>query len=83
MKGGFANVTYEIVGGSTKFELRGAKLLVKEPLDYELTNHHELTVRATIPHTSGSVVVTEVGVSVIVTDVEGEFGFLGLLIREI
>lgn len=69
LKGSFSNVTYSIVEITTPFMMNGSSLVLKNSLDYETTKNHYFRVQATVATNFGGVVTSEVGVLVIVSDV--------------
>lgn len=69
LKGSFSNVTYSIVEITTSFMMNGSSLVLKNSLDYETTKNHYFRVQAMVATNFGGVVTSEVGVLVIVSDV--------------
>lgn len=68
--GDIKNVQYQIVGGSRYFDLNNNDLVLKTPLDYESTVHYNLRVKALIPTSSNETIESEVGVLIIVTNID-------------
>jgi len=62
-------VTYQIVVNNRNFVMNGSSLILKNTLDYETAKRHYFKVQASVSMYFGAVVTSEVGILVIVTDV--------------